>query len=423
MKVLRKIKSETSLTIERDHETMCFNRQHKFHEDVKFVLLLAQCFGIMPLENVGKHQQDVAFRFLSIRFVYALLHFGCVFATGIASVTKLAVKGFVIDETSVTSFYIFNSFASIHFMYLAAKWQKILKDYSYVELSMRNYSCKRNVKKINLWTAVFFMFFGLTEHILFILTNLDHSLSCKNFKFYPVEIYFGSAFPQWFTLVTYSHWAGALVEFTNFISTFTWNFTDLFIILISISLREKFNQISSRIEHSKNPPSKFWKEIREDYYKVSNLTKFVDTQIAGLVLISFLNNIFFLCIQLYNSIKEREAVIDSIYFFYSFGYIVFRVVAVSLYSATLNEAARKPLKFLYSLPTENYTIDVSRLITQINYLPNGITGHGFFLITKNFLLQAAATVVTFELMIFQFSPVKTTAHQSFSNNSDSICIK
>ncbi|XP_030761275.1 gustatory receptor for sugar taste 64f-like [Sitophilus oryzae] len=266
-------------------------------------------------------------------------------------------------------------------------WQEILKEFSYVEMSMRNYAINKNAKRLNIMTATLFMFFGLIEHILFVLTNVDHSLPHPDFNKYPIATYFRAAFPQWFTLVDYSHLAGALVQFTNFISTFTWNFTDVFIILMSLSLREKFNQIAIKIKEYKNPPISFWKEIREDYYKVSCLTKVVDAQIAGLVLISFINNIFFLCIQLYNSIKEREGIIDSVYFFYSFGFIVFRVIAVSLYSATLNEAARKPLKYLYALPTESYTTDVSRLITQINYLPNGITGHGFFLITKNFLLR------------------------------------
>ncbi|XP_060517072.1 gustatory receptor for sugar taste 64f-like [Cylas formicarius] len=118
--------------------------------------------------------------------------------------------------------------------------------------------------------------------------------------------------------------------------------------------------------------------------------------------------------------EERTAVIDSIYFFYSFGFIAARVAAVSLYSATLNEAARRPVEYLYSLPTENYTLDVSRLITQINYMQNGITGHGFFLITKNFLLQAAATVITFELMIFQFAP---STQNKYNVRSEAVCIK
>ncbi|XP_076270010.1 gustatory receptor for sugar taste 64e-like isoform X1 [Rhynchophorus ferrugineus] len=434
MRVLRKIKSETSLTIDENHVNgvVPFKPYH-FYDNIRFALMLSQVFGVMPLHNLSTNIQEVKFKWISWKTVYSLVHVLCILSMSVFCIVKLAVYGFVIDETAITCFYLSNTFAAVHFIYLAKKWEKILKEFSYVEMSMRDYATNKNAKRVNILTAIFFMFFGMIEHVLFILTNLQHSLSCKNYDKYPVEIYFGAAFPQWFTIVNYSHWAAVLVEFTNCISTFTWNFTDLFIILISLSLREKFNQISNRIKQYKNPPMKFWKEIREDYYKVSYLTKVVDVQIAGLVLISFINNIFFLCIQLYNSIKiaikmysffrERQAIIDSIYFFYSFGFIVFRVVAVSLYSATLNESARKPLKYLYSLPTESYTTDVSRLITQINYLPNGITGHGFFLITKNFLLQAAATVVTFELMIFQFSPAIKSKYPSNSSTTEIICIK
>ncbi|CAG9768452.1 unnamed protein product [Ceutorhynchus assimilis] len=383
MRSLRKIHSENRLNI---NEMNINDKSLDFHETIRFALIMAQCFGIMPLHNLGKNGQDVNFKFLSWRLFFAILHIACVSSFAVACVVRAAVQGFLIDQAATTSFYIFNTITSIHFVYLAMKWDRLLMEYA-------------------------------PEHILFIVTHLYHSLACENFHLHPAEIYFGCAFPEWFTLIGYSHWTAALAEFSNIISTFTWNFIDLFIILISISLREKFNLISRRIKQNQSPPNKFWKEIREDYFRVSYLTRVVDKQIAGLVLISFLNNIFFLCIQLYNSIKEREALIDSIYFFYSFGFVVFRVVAVSLYSATLNEAASKPLKHLYSLPTQCYTIDVSRLITQINYLPNGITGHGFFLITKNFLLQAAATVVTFELMIFQFSPVKTEPTQNYSNIS------
>ncbi|XP_030761238.1 gustatory receptor for sugar taste 64e-like [Sitophilus oryzae] len=424
MRVLKKMKSETSLTIDESNANgiVPFRPRH-FYDNIRFALILSQFFGLMPLQGISKNVQDVKFKWVSFRMVYASVHVGCVLAMAIACIVKLAVYGFVIDETAVTCFYISNTFAAVHFIYLAMRWQGILKEFSYVEMSMRDYAVNKNVRRTNILRATSFMFFGLIEHVFFILTNVQSSFTCENFKKYPVEIYFGSAFPQWFKLLGYTHWTAVLVEFTNIVSTFTWNFTDLFIILISVSLREKFNQISSRIKQYKNPPTKFWKEIREDYYKVSYLTKVVDVQIASLVLISFLNNIFFLCIQLYNSIKEREAIIESVYFFYSFGFIVFRVVAVSLYSATLNEAARKPLKYLYSLPTENYTTDVSRLITQINYLPNGITGHGFFLITKNFLLQAAATVVTFELMIFQFSPAMKSKYSSNSTHNETICIK
>lgn len=48
---------------------------------------------------------------------------------------------------------------------------------------------------------------------------------------------------------------------------------------------------------------KFWKEIREDYNRLSRLCRTVDEHLAPLVIISFINNLFFICVQLYNSLK------------------------------------------------------------------------------------------------------------------------
>lgn len=102
MRVLRKIKSETSLTMEDNNHinrSHLYNRSQSFHEDIRFALVLSQCFGVMPLHNVGKNVEDVQFKFLSLRFLYSVIHFGCVFATGVAAVVKMALHGFLIDET------------------------------------------------------------------------------------------------------------------------------------------------------------------------------------------------------------------------------------------------------------------------------------------------------------------------------------
>lgn len=45
----------------------------------------------------------------------------------------------------------------------------------------------------------------------------------------------------------YSLWKGILVETINILSTFSWNFVDLFLILISIALADQFRQLNSRL--------------------------------------------------------------------------------------------------------------------------------------------------------------------------------
>jgi gustatory receptor len=46
---------------------------------------------------------------------------------------------------------------------------------------------------------------------------------------------------QMFAIVDYSFTTAILALIINFIATFTWNFTDLFIILVSLALSERFH--------------------------------------------------------------------------------------------------------------------------------------------------------------------------------------
>jgi gustatory receptor len=47
--------------------------------------------------------------------------------------------------------------------------------------------------------------------------------------------------------MSYSLWKGIVVDIINILSTFSWNFVDLFLILISIALAEQFRQLNSRL--------------------------------------------------------------------------------------------------------------------------------------------------------------------------------
>lgn len=52
---------------------------------------------------------------------------------------------------------------------------------------------------------------------------------------------------QVFNRTSYSLWKGIVVQLSNGLSTFSWNFMDLFLILISIALTDQFRQLNNRI--------------------------------------------------------------------------------------------------------------------------------------------------------------------------------
>jgi gustatory receptor len=57
-----------------------------------------------------------------------------------------------------------------------------------------------------------------------------------------------STYDQMFAVMEYSFTAAILTLITNFIATFTWNFTDLFIILMSLALTERFRLFNQNLD-------------------------------------------------------------------------------------------------------------------------------------------------------------------------------
>lgn len=121
-----------------------------------------------------------------------------------------------------------------------------------------------------------------------------------------LEGYIRSNMPQLFHIFPgYSIVKAIGVMTFNLYCTFIWNFMDLFIIVISVGLSRKFNQVYiSLFVNRNNKCSEFyWKYHRKSYKELVELLGSVDSCVSNLVLLSFLNNLFFICIQLFNGLK------------------------------------------------------------------------------------------------------------------------
>jgi gustatory receptor len=85
-----------------------------------------------------------------------------------------------------------------------------------------------------------------------------------------------------------------------------WSFTDLFVIIISIGLASKFQQLNNdlnRIKDKQGISTAYWSEYRVYYREIVNLIAVVDSAVAKIVLISISNNLFFICVQLLRSLE------------------------------------------------------------------------------------------------------------------------
>lgn len=109
-----------------------------------------------------------------------------------------------------------------------------------------------------------------------------------------------------------------------------------------------------------------WSSLRVDYTRVTNFCNFLDTHISNLVLLSFTNNLYFIIMQVFYSLKHTADSWKMSYFYFSMIFIVIRVLCVLIYASWVNDESIKPVQVLHSINSFNYSLEVSVSYQNIN---------------------------------------------------------
>jgi gustatory receptor len=109
----------------------------------------------------------------------------------------------------------------------------------------------------------------------------------------------------------------------------------------------------------------------------------------------------------------------GLYFWFSLIYLIIRTLAVSLYSAEINDESKRPVEYLRAIPRESWCLEVSdcpffvvfltfltlkikRFTEEVNYDVIALSGKKFFFLTRRLVLSVAGTIITYELVLIQF---------------------
>ncbi|KAK6642308.1 hypothetical protein RUM44_014031 [Polyplax serrata] len=192
---------------------------------------------------------------------------------------------------------------------------------------------------------------------------------------------------------------------SNFRTSTVWVFQDLFLGFVSRSIAERFKQIHTLLNgiHGQEMPMSFWKEIREDYNELTMLTKKVDFYVQKLMFLAIGNNLFFLCMTLFNSLQNKISPLKLLSLCWSFGFQLLRTVFVAFSAARINDESKEPKTVLYSVSQKDYSSEVRRFLSQLTTNEVALTGCGFFSITRSLLLTIMGTVITYEIVLVQFN--------------------
>jgi gustatory receptor len=153
-----------------------------------------------------------------------------------------------------------------------------------------------------------------------------------------------------------------LYEWVNILMTFSWNFMDLLIVLISIGLTTRFSQINRRLVNGANAGGDvFWNEIRTHYYSLIDLVDEIDEQFSMLILISTGHNVFSLCTSIFESLMGNNGkyAFERVFFWYSFFFMITRCFSALFCASKVNETAKITRDLIRVTPSQKWNSDVS----------------------------------------------------------------
>lgn len=145
---------------------------------------------------------------------------------------------------------------------------------------------------------------SLTEHGLGLIATVVSIIKCPDIND-NVKSFFIEHLPVFFDSTSYAPWKAFFGKFANLVNTFMWFYVDLFIMIVAMGLSGVFRQYCDFLLKfsGKRVTKKFWDEQRATYRQVCELIEYVDRVISPITIVSFSNNLYFICLQLMNTLK------------------------------------------------------------------------------------------------------------------------
>ncbi len=121
----------------------------------------------------------------------------------------------------------------------------------------------------------------------------------------------------------------------------------------------------------------------------------------------------------------------AVYFWFSLTFLISRTLAVSLFSAAVNDESKIPIRFFRACPSDGWCLEVKiisfwaewtewkydcKIIDKIKRFCDEVTvdtvalsGMKYFFLTRRLVLSVAGTIITYELVLIQFHQISDTA--------------
>jgi gustatory receptor len=195
------------------------------------------------------------------------------------------------------------------FIFITVDWRRFFFEWSRVENIFFGEKYKHAPTCITLKRKVLLCFFiGALAFVLdqgiFIASEVRKTIHlvevCNFTKSSLFEDVIVFQLDQIFDFIPYNHVFGVTAEFFDLAESVYWTFPDIFIMLLSIGISHRFQQINKRIEffRSRIISNELWSEVRSHYTEVCELVKIVNKTFDKLFVLATINNAYLMLVQM-----------------------------------------------------------------------------------------------------------------------------
>ncbi|KAJ8733776.1 hypothetical protein PYW07_014327 [Mythimna separata] len=377
------------------------------------VFSMARYFGISGLDL------NLAFVWCFVLFVMLLVTESVAIWRVVTLVGGWRVQGSnesIIGRLSGSIFYanaLLSLFLSSKFVH---SWRKLSRYWLSMETNTAlDFPPDVKIKKRTIIISVFIGTIAVLEHVMSMLSATGVGFPIEEFFYRYVTLSHGFILRK----QDYTLWYAIPIFIVSKLATVLWNFQDLIIILISMGLSSRYHRLNQYVTRVITIEKRFearqrfgtelylqiqvWRRLREAYVRQSTLVRMVDHHLGSLVLLSNINNLYFICLQIYQGIhKGNGSTISHCYYLFSLSWLIFRACSVVLAASDVHLHSQRALKCLQQCPSASYNVEMKRLQYQLAHDFVALTGMGFFSLRRELLLEVAATILKYELVLIQF---------------------
>ncbi|XP_055704361.1 gustatory receptor for sugar taste 64f-like [Phlebotomus papatasi] len=290
-----------------------------FHESLKPVIFVGQCASLLPVSGTqGERVEDLQCSIKSFRMLYSCVICVALGVMCLLSLRKLINNRLAYEKLITLINYSLLFWACAHFIRLARKWPSTMNKWTEIERILPN--CEQHCNRISTKKKLYILVIVVTiltiiEEALSIIAGITKAKSCIGI-WDSVERYFKQSFPQIFSLIQYHEVTAVFAQIVQLYANFIWNFVDMFVMSISIGLSSVLRQFNTRLKivEGKCMPVAFWAQQKKDYQLLCGLIEMMDRTMAHIIVQSFFSNLYYICVQLLNSLKYLFPNLSRIFF-------------------------------------------------------------------------------------------------------------